>query len=380
MNTIEKKVPSLRFPEFTEEWEEKKLGEVLSIGNGRDYKHLNKGSVPVYGTGGYMTSVDNFLHDGETVCIGRKGTIDSPMYHKGKIWTVDTLFYTHSFIDSKPKFIYYIFQNIRWKYYNEASGVPSLSKKTIDKIKDIFPALPEQEKIVNFLSAVDSKLQALKDKKERLEAYKRGAMQQIFSQEIRFTHPDGSQYPDWEEKKMGEVLDLVIRSVPKPKEAYWRLGIRSHAKGTFTECVKNPDQINMDTLYEVKENDIILNITFAWEHAIALVKKEDVGKLVSHRFPTYEIKINYYSVFLKYLIFRKEFKNQLDLISPGGAGRNRVLNKNEFLKLKINLPSLDEQKQIADFLSAIDHKIILVSEQINNTEQYKKGLLQQMFV
>ena len=87
----------MRFGEFEGEWEEKKLREVLTIGSGKDYKHLGVGNIPVFGTGGLMTTVDAFLYDGETVCIGRKGTIDKPMYFKGKIWTVDTLFYTHSF-------------------------------------------------------------------------------------------------------------------------------------------------------------------------------------------------------------------------------------------------------------------------------------------
>ena len=99
------RVPKLRFKEFSGEWEEKKLGEIFKIGSGKDYKHLNKGDVPVYGTGGYMTSVDQYLYDGESVCIGRKGTIDKPRFIDGKFWTVDTLFYTHSFKGVKPKFV-----------------------------------------------------------------------------------------------------------------------------------------------------------------------------------------------------------------------------------------------------------------------------------
>lgn len=86
-----------RLKGFNEPWVEKKLGECFSIGNGRDYKHLQEGNVPVYGTGGIMCYVNDFLYNGETVCIGRKGTIDTTMFHTGKIWTVDTLFYTHSF-------------------------------------------------------------------------------------------------------------------------------------------------------------------------------------------------------------------------------------------------------------------------------------------
>ena len=140
-------------------WQIKKLSEILSIGSGKDYKHLGKGEIPVFGTGGIMTYVDSFLYDGETVCIGRKGTIDAPLYHKGKIWTVDTLFYTHSFLDVIPKFVFYIFKRINWKEYNEASGVPSLSKSTIEKIDVQIPSIAEQNCICDFLSTIEKKIQ-----------------------------------------------------------------------------------------------------------------------------------------------------------------------------------------------------------------------------
>mgnify|MGYP000080199006 CR=1 FL=1 len=125
-------VPNLRFPEFQGEWITYKIKDVLSIGNGRDYKHLSNGEIPVFGTGGYMTSVDKCLYDGETTFIGRKGSINKPFYYNGKFWTVDTLFYTHSFNGITPKFTYCLFQTINWLKYNEASGVPSLSKDTIE--------------------------------------------------------------------------------------------------------------------------------------------------------------------------------------------------------------------------------------------------------
>ena len=163
-----------------EDWEVKKLGETLTIGSGKDYKHLKTGEVPVFGTGGYMTSVNSFLYDGETVCIGRKGTIDKPMYYNGKIWTVDTLFYTHSFVNTFPKFIFYVFQSINWKEYNEASGVPSLSKSTIEKIKLNIPSLPEQIKIANFLTAIDEKINKVDAQIKQMELWKKGLLQQMF--------------------------------------------------------------------------------------------------------------------------------------------------------------------------------------------------------
>lgn len=162
------------------DWEEKTISEVLSIGSGRDYKHLDTGKIPVFGTGGLMTYVDSFLHDGATVCIGRKGTIDKPMYFEGKLWTVDTLFYTFNFINSVPKFIYYVFQSINWKSHNEASGVPSLSKSTIEKIEIKVPSKEEQTKIANFLSAIDEKIELVAQQIEATQEYKRGLLQGMF--------------------------------------------------------------------------------------------------------------------------------------------------------------------------------------------------------
>ena len=161
-------------------WEEKKIKDVLTIGSGKDYKQLKMGEVPVFGTGGLMTFVDSWLYDGDTVCIGRKGTIDKPMFYSGKIWTVDTLFYTHSFVLSVPKFIYYVFQGINWKEYNEASGVPSLSKSTIEKIAIALPSLPEQTKIANFLSAIDDKINYCGVQIEKIEGWKKGLLQKMF--------------------------------------------------------------------------------------------------------------------------------------------------------------------------------------------------------
>ena len=162
------------------EWNEVKIGEILKIGSGKDYKHLQPGNIPVFGTGGVMTLVDDYIYDGETVCVGRKGTIDKPMYHNGKIWTVDTLFYTHSFQSCIPKFIFHLFRTINWLEYNEASGVPSLSKTTIEKIKVQIPSLEEQHVISRFLSAIDKKIQIEKTILEQLEKQKKYLLKEMF--------------------------------------------------------------------------------------------------------------------------------------------------------------------------------------------------------
>ncbi|OWK72875.1 hypothetical protein CBW16_11535 [Flavobacteriaceae bacterium JJC] len=163
------------------EWEIKKIKDVLKIGSGRDYKHLDVGNIPVYGTGGVITFVDSFLYDGETVCVGRKGTIDRPMYFSGKLWTVDTLFYTHSFYNSIPKFIFQLFQTVNWKEHNEASGVPSLSKNTIENLSVTIPSLEEQTKVANFLSYLQEKIETEKKISAQYEIQKKYLLANLFA-------------------------------------------------------------------------------------------------------------------------------------------------------------------------------------------------------
>ena len=177
-------VPNLRFPEFQGEWITYKIKDVLSIGNGRDYKHLSNGEIPVFGTGGYMTSVDECLYDGETTFIGRKGSINKPFYYNGKFWTVDTLFYTHSFNGITPKFTYCLFQTINWLKYNEASGVPSLSKDTIEKIKIKIPGLEEQNKIAKLMFALDVRITTQNKIIDKLQSLIKGIMVELQKQGV----------------------------------------------------------------------------------------------------------------------------------------------------------------------------------------------------
>lgn len=162
------------------DWEEKKIGDILTLCHGKDYKHLMAGNIPVMGTGGIIAYVDKALCDWECVCIGRKGTIDKPIYMNVPFWSVDTLFYSKPKPDNLPKFQYFLFQNINWLFYNEASGVPSLSASTIEKIKVIIPSLPEQQKIADFLTSYDEAITAAKQELEKWKELKKGLLQQMF--------------------------------------------------------------------------------------------------------------------------------------------------------------------------------------------------------
>lgn len=161
-------------------WKTAKIGELLRIGNGKDYKHLSIGKIPVYGTGGQMLLVNDYLYDGDSVCIGRKGTIDKPMFLTNKFWVVDTLFYTYDFKDILPKFCYYLFQQINWKLFNEGTGVPSLSKSTIENIKVKIPTLEQQTKISTFLSSLERKVEIEEMSLNAMKKEKQYLLRQMF--------------------------------------------------------------------------------------------------------------------------------------------------------------------------------------------------------
>lgn len=185
---------------------------------------------------------------------------------------------------------------------------------------------------------------------------------------------------EWQEKSLSSFLTPVARDRKKPSEGYKGLGLRSHGKGTFLKEQEDPAKNSMDTLYEVKRDDLIVNITFAWEGAIAIAGSTDDGALVSHRFPTYTFsKDRTLPEFFKFKIVNKQFVYKLGLISPGGAGRNRVMSKADFLELKVFLPKLDEQKKIADCLDTVDALIAAQGRKVEALKAHKKGLMQQLF-
>lgn len=176
-------IPKCRFPEFQENsaWEKREFKEVIKVNSGRDYKHLSSGNIPVYGTGGYMLSVDGKLSDQDAVGIGRKGTIDRPQYLKAPFWTVDTLFFLTNCDGYDIEFIYYLSQIIQWKKYGEQTGVPSLSKISIENLEVIVPTnIAEQKRIAETFSSLDKKIELLKKKSTLLEEHKKGLMQQLF--------------------------------------------------------------------------------------------------------------------------------------------------------------------------------------------------------
>ena len=386
-NEIKTVVPTLRFPEFqnTEGWKEYKLKSLCEIGNGKDYKHLGSGNIPVYGSGGYMTSVDDFLYDGESVCIGRKGTIDKPIFLTGKFWTVDTLFYTHSFHNCLPKFLYLIFQHINWYKYNEAGGVPSLSKTTIGEINVFVPVgekgeLKEQQKIVNCIFSLDELIEATAQKVEALKEHKKGLMQRLFPAEgknvpdLRFPEFQ-RQATKWQSTLLGAVVDYENGRAHENEiddEGNF-IVVNSKFISTDGEVVKRTN-----TPYCLADKEDILMVLSDVPNGRAIAKcffVDESGKYtVNQRICRLRSKkVN--NKFLFYLINRNPY-----FLSFDDGVQQTNLRKNDVLECPLMIPSSPiEQQKIADLLSSIDDLIIATEQRAKSLEKHKKGLMQQLF-
>ena len=332
-----------------------------------------------------MTSVNDFLYDGESVCIGRKGTIDKPIFLIGKFWTVDTLFYTHSFHNCLPKFLYLIFQKINWYKYNEAGGVPSLSKTTIGEINVFVPVgkngeLKEQQKIVDCIFSLDELIEATTQKVEALKEHKKGLMQRLFPAEgknvpdLRFPEFQG-QATEWQSTLLGAVVDYENGRAHENEidENGDFVVVNSKFISTDGEVIKRTN-----TPYCLANKEDILMVLSDVPNGRAIAKcffVDESGKYtVNQRICRLRSKdVN--SKFLFYLINRNPY-----FLSFDDGVKQTNLKKSEVLECPLMVPSSPiEQQKIADFLSSIDDLIIATELRIKALERHKKGLTQQLF-
>ncbi|MCB6760277.1 restriction endonuclease subunit S [Adlercreutzia equolifaciens] len=174
-------VPEIRFEGFTDPWEQRRLGEVVDVRSGRDYKHLKPGLIPVYGTGGLMTYVNEALSKNEdAIGIGRKGTIDQPYKLYAPFWTVDTLFYAIPKIGIDIEFALSCFLRINWKAKDESTGLPSLSKSAINDTRILLPDAREQSRIGTLFSKLDSLIALHQRELDILKNLKQALLEKMF--------------------------------------------------------------------------------------------------------------------------------------------------------------------------------------------------------
>ena len=352
-----------------------KISDVLSIGNGRDYKNLAKGDIPVFGTGGYMTSVSDYLYDGETAFIGRKGTINKPYFYKGKFWTVDTLFYTHSFNGVTPHFVYCLFQTINWLRYNEASGVPSLSKDTIEKIKVHIPQIEEQQKISHLLFLLDERIATQNKIIDKLKTLIRGIMVELQKQ--------GLKNGTWKKFILADVLSE--RS---------ELNINLHqvfsvsvSKGVVNQVEylgRSFSAKDTSKYHVVHYGDIVYTKSPTGSFPYGIVKQSlnHDNVAVSPLYGVYKPKNFSTGMFLhQYFMSEVNTLNYLHPLIQKGAKNTINITNQRFLENRVAMPiNADTLLVISQLLRSLNYKIEYQQSLLLQYQKQKQYLLRQMFI
>lgn len=378
----------MRFPEFTERWDTYRIADILCIGNGRDYKHLSKGDIPVFGTGGYMTSVNECLYEGETTFIGRKGTINKPFYYNGKFWTVDTLFYTHSFKRVIPKFVYCLFQTINWLRYNEASGVPSLSKDTIEKIKVRIPQLDEQKKIAKLLSLLDERIATQNKIIEDLKLLRDAISDAMFCSPKQSAPRKRIKgfYTDWQKVHLNDICSRVTRKNTNGR-CYSVLTIAAQY-GLVSQLEffnKSVASENLEGYYLLQKGDFAYNKSYSSEYTCGAVKRldryeEGVLSPLYICFRPDPSKVD--SDYLAYYFESKKWHREIMDISVEGARNHGLLNISviDYFNTIHRIPNIEEQRAIAKVIKTIIHKMSSEQTILDCYVKQRTFLLQQMFI
>jgi type I restriction enzyme S subunit len=398
-----KRVPELRFKEFSGEWEEKKLGEVSYINPKSKeipniFKYIDLESVE---NGFLKQEVEIFKEEAPSRA---KRTLENNdiLYQTVRPYQKNNLFFNkvgnyvastgYAQIRAKEDtvFLYQYLHNE--KFVNSVllrctgTSYPAINSNDLSKIKISLPSLPEQEKIASFLSSVDKRIEQLTKKVELLQTYKKGVMQKIFSKEIRFKDENGEDYPDWVEKKLGEVLFITRGASPRPIDKFitnhnnginWiKIGDIKEGDKFITSTNQKITQDGANKSRFIEPNDFILSNSMSFGrpyiskiygciHDGWLLLRNKNNSILSNNF-LYEI--------LSTHLTKKQFK----MFASGSTVNN--LKSETVSQVKIPLPCLQEQTKIANFLSSIDTQIEQTQKSLDKTKEWKKGLLQKMFV
>lgn len=384
-------MPTLRFPDFEGEWDTLELNEIATrIGDGihgtPNYdeeggvyfvngNNLSNGRIEITESTKKVSGEERKKHDRDisdrTILMSINGTIGNLAYYRNEPVMLGK---SAAYINVKPiynlGFIYnYLsLRKIQAFFFSELTGstIKNLSLKTIRETKVRIPtSQDEQDKIASFLSSIDERINLLEQKRDALERYKKGVMQKFFSQEIRFKDENGNDFPDWEEKRLEEILvyeqpTKYLVSSTEYKDAYetpvltagktFLLGYTNESKGVFKE--KLPTIIFDD-----------FTTAFQWVDFPFKAKSSAMKMLLPK---TEDVHLRFVFEAMKTIKF------------PLAEHKRYWIS--EFQKEQIPYPSLKEQKMIVEFVSKLDSKSSYIEKQILLTKGYKKGLLQKMFV
>lgn len=403
------RVPKLRFKEFIDEWEEKKLGEVSDVRDGThdSPKYIDNGYPLVTSKNVQNGKIDlkniNYISLEDFEMINKRSKVSKGDILMGMIGTIGNL----AIVDRddfaiknvalikeknvlKNSVLYQILQsNIFYKklsLLNEGGTQKFISLGNIRNLNFNIPCLEEQQKISVFLSNIDKKISIAEEKLELFNEYKKGIMQKIFNQELRFKDENGNDYPEWEEKKLG---DLITSQGGKALEKYSNENgkYKFISIGNYSENSKFFDNgRRIDLNPETQKQLLNKN-----ELAMILNDKTKTGNIIGRTLLIEEDDMYIYNQRSQRIVCNKEFLPKFAYVLLNSSYRNNIIqnaqggtqiyiNFSTIENFIINLPCLEEQQKIADFLSAIDTKIEKISDELENLKEFKKGLLQQMFV
>lgn len=417
-NEIKKRlVPKLRFPEFDGVWKEVFLEDFAKRGSGHtpnkshpeyyngeinwisltDSKKLDNGYIEFTNTKITQLGLDNssaVLHPAGSVLLSRDAGVgkSAVMKHSMAVSQHFIVWSTKENVSSNW-FLYNVLQILKPEFERIAIGntIKTIGLPYFKKLKIMVPTFPEQQKIASFLSTIDEKIQQLSRKKELLEQYKKGVMQQLFSGKLRFKDENGKDYVDWEEKKLGDIGIFQTSSIDKlSKEnelevylvnymnVYRHEEINNNTIKHFQVVTAKENQINS---CDLKKGDILFTPSSETPIDIghSVVIFEDIENAVySYHLMRFRPKRKIDLFYSHYFCNIPEVLNQLSKLATGST--RFTISVKSFSSIEVKLPCLEEQQKIANFLSSVDAKIESTNQQIKQTQSFKKGLLQQMFV
>ena len=312
------------------------------------------GTTPYYGANGIQDYVEGFTHDGEFVLVAEDGANDLKNYPvkcvNGRIWVNNHAHVLQGKAGiADNSFLAFAISQSDIESLLVGGGRAKLNAETLMSIEFRLPCLQEQYRIGEYLTQLN----------HLITLHQRKCANLCSPSQVVFSLLFATSTFSWEQRKFGEITSKYENPVPTPHDGYYRLGIRSHAKGTFHSYVAKGQELETAQMHRVAAGNFIVNITFGWEHAVAITDKNDAGKLVSHRFPQFSFAEGMVPEFFRYVIVDEKFRHHLWLASPGGAGRNRVLKLDEMLNYLMRFPSRDEQIKIAEFFRHLDNLITL---------------------
>ena len=345
----------------------------------------------MYGTGGYMLSVNESLSNIDAIGIGRKGTIDKPQYLKAPFWTVDTLFYLTALDKHSILFLYYLMQLMPWKKFDESTGVPSLSKTTIDNINGYVPSNPKEEELISALfNQLDKSITLHQRKLNNLKLKKKALLQKLFPK-------NGERYPElrfpgftdaWEQRKFGELFILKSGVAFKLSE-YTKTGIPIINGESIKAGKISLEKINyLPNEYQYKYQECLL---FPGDIVLGLNRPIIDGTLKISRIPA-DIKKSLLYQRAGKIIFKVNMdenftyqllsKEVLTFTKKEAVGSDQpFITTTKLNKWDLYFPVKDkERRNIGSLFNNIDNIITLHQRKLDHLQLQKKALLQQMFV